>query len=370
MRPWSDALGLRTPPKAMTTGAPQALRVLLIKPSSLGDIVHALPVLAALRETWPAAHIAWLCGRPLVPLLEHCPLIDEVIAFDRARYGRMWRSLPACLDFWRFVGELRRRRFDLVIDLQGLIRSGLMAFFSGALRRVGFADARELAWVFYTRRVRCPDTVRHAVEKNLHIAAALGLVAGPPRFPLAVSADEMIAAGGLVAQAAGRPLEAFVAVIPGARWESKRWPAERLAQLIDAMHNAGMPPCVLLGSPEEREAAERILAACRCRPFDLVGRTSLRELLALLSLAKLVVCHDSGPMHLAAALHRPLVAIFGPTSPQRTGPYSPMARVVSNPVPCAPCFERCCPLGHHDCMQKLTVATVLEQVREALCAPG
>jgi heptosyltransferase-1 len=352
----------------MTIPGCSPLRILLIKPSSLGDIVHALPVLAALRETWPDAHVAWLCGRPFVPLLERCPLIDEVIAFDRARYGRMWRSLPAFLDFWRFVGELRRRRFDLVVDLQGLIRSGLMALFSGARRRVGFAQARELAWVFYTQRVRCPDAAEHAVEKNLRVARALELATGPPRFPLGLKADETAAAQQLLSRAGGGSLDAFIAVVPGARWESKRWPAERLAQLIDAMHEEAMPGCVLLGSPEERDFAERVLAACRSRPLDLVGRTSVRELLALLSLAELVVCHDSGPMHLAAALDRPLVAIFGPTSPQRTGPYSPVARVVSNPVPCAPCFERKCPLGHHDCMRKLEVATVLEQVRRALSA--
>jgi len=353
----------------MTRGDPGVRRVLLIKPSSLGDIVHALPVLAALRETWPTVHIAWLCGRSLAPLLERLSLLDEVIPFDRARYGRMWRSLPAFLDFWRFAGELRRRRFDLVIDLQGLIRSGLLAFLSGAPRRVGFADARELAWLFYTQRVPCPPTARHAVEKNLYLGRFLGLAAGPPRFPLGLTADEVAAARELLALAAGRPMEAFIAVIPGARWESKRWPAERLAQLIDAMHSEGMPPCVLLGSPEERRSTDRILAACRSRPLDLVGRTSLRELPALLSLAKLVVCHDSGPMHLAAALNRPLVAIFGPTSPQRTGPYSPLARVVTNPVPCAPCFARRCPLGHHDCMQKLEIAAVLEQVRAALDPP-
>lgn len=345
-----------------------ALRILLIKPSSLGDIVHALPVLSALRETWPHAYVAWLSSRPFVSLLERCPLIDEVIAFDRARYGRMWRSLPAFLDFWRFVGELRRRRFDLVVDLQGLIRSGLMAFFSGARRRVGFADARELAWLFYTQRVSCPDGPEHAVEKNLRVAQALELAPGPPRFPLGLSGDEKAAGRELLAEAAGRPLDAFIAVVPGARWESKCWPAERLAQLIDAMHGEGMPRCVLLGSPEERTSAERVLSACRSRPLSLVGRTSVRELLALLSLAELVVCHDSGPMHLAAALDRPLVAIFGPTSPHRTGPHSLSARVVSNPVPCAPCFERRCPLGHHDCMRKLEVATVLEQARRALSA--
>jgi heptosyltransferase-1 len=338
-------------------------RILIIKPSSLGDVVHALPVLAALRAAYPEAHIAWLVSNSFAPLLDGHPLLDEVIRFDRKRFGRMWRSPRVFVDFWRFVGEIRRRRFDLVIDLQGLIRSGLLSFFSGAGERIGFADAREGAWLFYSRRVHCPASAEHAVEKNLSVASSLDLSIDRPSFPLGISPSEHAAAREVLYAVAGERVDRFTAIVPGARWESKRWPAEKFGALIDAIHAEGLPRCVLLGSSGDRGFTDGVIAACTSTLIDLVGRTGLRQLAALIDLADRVVCHDSGPMHIAAALSKPTVAVFGPTNPNRTGPYSENAVVVTNPVNCAPCYRRVCPLQHHDCMHRLEVAKVLEQVR-------
>jgi len=348
--------------------APQ--RILLIKPSSLGDVIHALPVLAGLRRAYPQAHIAWLLGSTFAPLLAKHPLLDEVIPFDRRHYGRMLQSARSFADFVRFVADLRRRRFDLVVDLQGLLRSGFLTWSTGASRRVGFAHARELAWLFYNERCRCRDggSDTHAVELNLRLARALKLPVDPPQFPLALSDQELAAARSHIVEAAGKPVERFVAVIPGTRWESKHWPPEYLGQLLQRMHAAGMPPAVLLGAPDDRAFAERVLAACASPVVNLVGRTSLRELAAAIAQSELVVCHDSGPMHIAAALDKPLVAVFGPTNPVRTGPYSPRARVVSVPLSCAPCYERECPLKHHNCMRQLPVEQVFAEVRETLAA--
>jgi heptosyltransferase-1 len=341
----------------------RAPRILIVKPSSLGDVVHALPVLAALRRACADAHIAWLVNDSLAPLLEGHPLLDEVIRFDRDRYGRMWRSPRVFFDFWRFVTQIRRRRFDLVIDLQGLIRSGLLALFSGAEQRVGFAEAREGARLLYSQAVRCPDSAEHAVERNLAVVQALGLPAARPEFPLGLRASERDEAAELLARVAGEPVRSFTAVVPAARWESKLWPAEKIAALIDRIHAEGLARCVLLGAPDERELAERIMAACGSGVIDLVGRTSLRQLAAVIDLADRVICHDSGPLHIAAALGKPTVAIFGPTSAARTGPYSKLARVVTHPVACAPCYRRVCPYGHQNCLRQLEVETVLAEVR-------
>ena len=340
-------------------------RILLIKPSSLGDIVHALPVLAALREAYPAAHIAWLVGNASAPLLEGHPLLDEVIPFDRRRYGRMLQSPRILLDFLRFVAGLRRRQFDMVVDLQGLIRSGFLSWASGARRRVGFAAARECAWVFYSERVRCGEADCHAVAKNLRVARALGLHVETPAFPLGLRAAELAAARALLTAAAGRPLANFTALIAGARWATKRWRVDRLAGLIDRLHTEGYPPCVVLGAADDRAFADQIVQASATPVVDLVGRTTLRELCAVIALSDLVISHDSGPMHIAAALGKPLVALFGPTDPARTGPYCDSARVVALPLPCAPCLRRHCPLGHHACMQQLELETVLGHVRES-----
>ena len=346
-------------------------RVLIIKPSSLGDIVHALPVLAALRARYPFAHLAWLVSRPFAPLLDGHPLLDEVIPFDRRGYGRMLRSPRALADFVGFVRDLRRRRFNLVLDLQGLVRSGFLAWATGAPRRVGFDDARELAWLFYTQRVAGSRRDCHAVEMNLRLARAIELDVQRPAFPLGLRAQELTDARRLLDGAAGRPLERFTAVLPGARWETKRWRAERFAELIERLHADGFPPCVLLGADGDRTSADRIIAATHAPTVDLVGRTSQRDLIAVLSLAELVISNDSGPMHIAAALGKPLVAIFGPTNPARTGPYSQSARVVQVPLPCVPCYRHECPLLHHNCMVQLEVEPVIQAVRAltpAACA--
>lgn len=345
--------------------APQTpQRILLIKPSSLGDIVHALPVLAGLRASFPQAHIAWLIGSSFASLLEGHPLLDEVIPFDRRRYGRLWRDPRVAWEFAGFLRGLRRRRFDLVLDLQGLLRSGIMALASGAPRRIGFARSREPAGVFYTQRVACPPAVEHAVDRNVHLARAAGVTIERIEFPLALRDAERRDAARLLAEDGLAAGESYVAVLPGARWPSKRWSPQQFAKLIDLLQAERAGRCVLLGGAEERDTAGQIANGCASRPIDLVGRTSLRQLVALLAGAERVVCVDSGPMHIAAALGRPLVALFGPTNPARTGPYSPRARVVTNPVPCAPCYRRICPLGHQDCLARLGPQAVLERVRE------
>lgn len=339
-------------------------RILIIKPSSLGDIVHALPVLAALRAAFPRAHIDWLVSTSFVPLLEGHPLLSEVIPFDRRRYGQMLRRPSVFLEFLRFLGFLRRRRFELVVDLQGLVRSGFIAWASGASTRVGFADAREFASLFYSRRVTCPRDCVHAVDRNLQLASAIGASPEKIEFPLGLRPEELQSARELLRKTAGEPVESFIAVLPGARWESKCWPPERHAQLIDELAGRGAPRCVLLGAEADRPLADAIASRTGAPVVDLVGKTTLRELAALLQLADLVVCQDSGPMHLAAALQRPIVALFGPTNPARTGPYCERARVVRRPLECSPCYGKLCPLGHQKCLRELPVSSVLEACAE------
>ncbi len=353
----------------MSCEAAQAVpapKILLIKPSSLGDIVHTLPVLAALRRKYPAAHLAWLVGSAFAPILQGHPLLDELIAFDRRHYGSMLTRARALRDFVAFTAGLRRRRFDLVLDLQGLIRSGFLALASGAPRRVGFARAREGAWACYTQRVACPRQIRHAVDKNLHLARAVGLEPDPPQFPLGITAEERRAAAALLSRAGVQAGEEFIAVLAGARWESKRWTAAGFAQLVRGASALGLPRCVLLGGADERGSAAEISAGCGGLCGNLVGQTNLRELTALLERCAAVVCVDSGPMHIAAALDRPIVALFGPTDETRTGPYSRRASVIRNALPCAPCLARRCPLKHQECMQKLKPERVLAALQAAL----
>lgn len=349
------------------------MKILIIKPSSLGDVVHALPAVAMLRRAQPDAHIAWLVNDEYVPLVSLCPAVDEVIPFHRRRWARPWHVGELLGHVW----QLRRQRFDLVLDLQGLLRSGLLAWCSRSPRRIGFAAAREGAPFFYTGTVRLAGSCRHAVERNLALVrAALGRengTADAEAFPPLVRppevqgrVEQLLAAGGLAGAA---PL---LAVAPATRWVSKNWPAGSYAaflrQFLDRFPGAG---AVLLGSAGDRPDGERI-AAETARPgrvLNLMGRTSLVELLEVLHRSGALVANDSGPVHLAAAAARPTVAIFGPTDPGLTGPYGNRHVVVRGECPSGPCFSAACRRNGGTlppCLVSVRPETVLQAVEELL----
>lgn len=337
-------------------------RVCLIKPSALGDVVHALPVLAALRRRWPEAHIAWVVNSGLRGLIEGHPQLDEVIPFDRARA----KATPAGLaGIGRFLLGLRRRRFDLAIDLQGLLRSGLMTAATGAPTRVGLADAREGATRFYTHRIAAPAGNRHAVDVMLAVAAAFGADVSRPRFDPPISPEDRRWAAEALA-GLPRPVVVFN---PGARWLTKRWPPEHFAAVARraaAERGAGV---VVVGSPEDRPLADAVLRSLGpVAALDLCGRTTLPQLAAVAAAADLFVSNDTGPLHLAVAAGAKVVGIYTCTSPEKTGPYSATALAVRSCVWCAPSFVKTCP--RMECMAELSPDRVWPAVAAALGGRG
>ena len=340
----------------------QFQRILVIKPSSLGDIIHALPVLTGLRSRYPDAKIAWLAAEPYVELLEAQPAIDAVILFDRRRYGKAWRHPAALADLLRFLRQLRHEQFDLVIDLQGLWRSGFFARITGAPVRIGLADAREGASAFYTHRISLPPGDIHAVDKNCLVADLLGFGDAPKRHLLLAPPQAVARVRSLTGP---RP---YVLLAPGARGETKIWPAEYFSQLADGIaRNLGIA-VALLGSPAEADLCRRVRDLAQTEPIDLAGQSSLTEMVAIIAGSAAIVCNDSGPMHIAAALDRPIVALFGPTNPARTGPHSDRSRVIQLPLPCAPCYFRRARQCPHDlrCMRQITPQKVLDTLTELM----
>lgn len=347
-------------------------RILLVKPSSLGDIVHALPVLHGLRTRYPEARIDWLVSSAFAELLKSHDELDELILFDRRRFARIGRSRRPTQEFIRFVRALRARRYDLAIDLQGLFRTGFLTWTSGAPVRIGFRGAREAAWMFYTHRIRIDDPDTHAVDRNYRVAELLGFDDVPVTFNLSLTRSDRVEARELLRTVGLTGEKRVLAVVPGARWETKVWPAERFAEVIDQVHKRGGVRAVLLGSPDEVSLCERIAAACESAPVNLAGRTSLRQLAAVLGLTDLVLCHDSAAMHLAVALKRPLVCLIGPTNPRRTGPYRRIDDVVRLKLDCAPCYLRRlsqCRFDHR-CMNELDADTVVGAVEKAFARPA
>lgn len=347
-------------------------RILLIKPSSLGDIIHALPVLHGLRARFPNAQIDWLIGSSFAPLLSGHPDVSELILFDRRRFARVGTSLSVTKQFMEFVSALRRRRYEMVVDLQGLFRTGFLAWAGGAPVRIGFDDAREGARLFYTHKTpRAPENT-HAVDRNYQVAELLGFEHVPIRFDLNVTDVLRAEARALLRSAGHEAADRLVAIVPGARWETKMWASDRFTETVDELQSGGDLRCVLLGSPDETALCERISHGCRLRPINLTGRTTLRQMAAVIELADVVLCHDSAPMHMAVALRRPLVCLIGPTNPDRTGPYRRGGDVVRLDLECAPCYLRRlsqCRFGHQ-CMVDLEVSTVVSAVRRALLPPA
>ncbi len=346
-------------------------RILLIKPSALGDIIHALPVLSGLRQRYPRAHISWLVNREYLDLLAEHPLLDQAIPFDRQALRSIRGTMRWALDARAFVRNLRQQRFELAIDLQGLFRSGLLAWVSGAPVRLGFRPAREGAGVFYNRTIPTSDRNVHAVDRNYQVARVLGFDMLPIDFPLNVAADHRDVLRQILGDLGLEPHSPYAVVVPGSRWETKNWDPDRFAAVIDRLHHHPQLGAVLSGSPSERPLCERIARQCRRPVVNLAGRLNLPEWVALIEQAAVVLCNDSAALHVAAALGRPLVTIFGPTDPRRTGPYGSPAAVLQAPLDCAPCYIRKlsgCGF-QHQCMKDITVGQVHQAVAEAVAAP-
>jgi len=342
-------------------------RILLIKPSSLGDVIHALPVLDALHRRYPNATIDWLIATTCAPLLAGHSAIHRLVEFDRRRLGMAWWNPVATGDLLRFMGSLRHARYDLVIDLQGLIRTAWFAYVTRASTRIGFADAREGAPLFYTHKLPGGSGDVHAVDRNLQVARLLGIDVDAVRFPLELSEADRMAADSLVSHLP-RPI---VALVPGARWETKCWPPAHFARLIDAIATACPEASfVLLGSRNESTLCMSIAKECSAASINLAGKTSLPVLACVIETVDIVVCQDSAAAHLAAALDRPLVCLTGPTNPHRTGPYQRIEDVVRLELDCSPCYFRRlsqCPHGHR-CLREMGVEAVTAATLKALAS--
>ncbi|MCC6967309.1 MAG: glycosyltransferase family 9 protein [Nitrospira sp.] len=336
-------------------------RILLIKPSSLGDIVHAMPTLAALRERFPQADVTWLVKRQWASLVEVIEGVDQICAVEQGLMGWLGE-----------VPDLRAARFDLVVDLQGLFRSGAMAWLTGCSRRVGFANAREGSPYCYTQRVAVPAGSMHAVDRYLLVAEALG-AARPkaPRFDFIDRAEDRSAVGALLAAAGLAAASPWVAMNVSARWETKRWPPQQFAEAADRLAVAQGIPIVFMGGPAERPETRAVMARMRTKAIDLTGQTPVGLLPSLLRHAAVLVTNDSGPMHIAAAVGTPVVALFGPTDPVKTGPYGRGHVVLSNPVECRPCFRRECSRAVRlECLTGVTSEQVVRAVQQQLGQVG
>ena len=332
------------------------MRLLIVLPGALGDVVRALPLLGRLRRGLPDAHLAWAVEPPSAPVLAGHPWLDDLLVVRR-RDG-----LGAIV---RALGRIRAQRFDVALDLGRGAKSALLAFASRAPRRIGFAraDAREGSWLAATEHLPVQGIERSKLEQCLAFGDLLGVPPVPVAFGLAPSAAEAAEAAQLLH---GLP-SPVVAACVGSSCPARRWFPDRTAAALDALavrHGGG---AVLLGTAADAAFAAAVARRTRGRLRDLTGRTSLRQLLAVLARVDLAFGPDSGALHLAAALARPVVSLWGATSAARSAPWGSEGRVVQGRTPCAPCFLSRCPIGRV-CMTSVAVEIVVAHAREALAA--
>lgn len=323
-------------------------RILLVKLSSFGDVIHALPTLEALRAAFPEGHITWLVEEAYAPLLAGHPALDQVWPLPRLRLSprSMFPGLP---DWLRVFRLLRRQPLDLVIDLQGLLKSALWVALARSPRKVGYNGTRELSYLALTERLKPYDPEAHAVWRYLNVARHLGAPEAPPRFRLGHLLSEQARQS---AQIFPRP---YVVLHPGARWPTKLWPVACWARLAEWLCGRNLA-VVLTGSPGDLSLARAIVAESKVPIFNLAGRTPLPQLAVVLKEAAFAVTTDTGPMHLAAALGTRVVSLFGPTAPWRTGPFGEGHQIVRLGLDCSPCSRRNCPEPR--CLRELPVAVV------------
>jgi 3-deoxy-D-manno-octulosonic-acid transferase/heptosyltransferase-1 len=345
-------------------------KILIIKLSAIGDVVQTLPMMEALRSHYPQARIDWLVEEEASDLLIGHPALTRVVVSRRKswqkrlfRRGALWSTLA---EIGEFIRELRSVDYDWVIDNHGICKSGLMVLLSRGRRKIGFQASPGIAdegnYLFTNERYRPLDIEKHALERYLDLIAQVGVKVGKSVLNFPVPANVLQEAEKLL-QKNGVARHPLVIIHPMAKWQTKQWPLANFARVAHALAQKGAS-VVFTGGPDDEKPVRELWQGMPTPPqvLNLAGQTNLLELAGLFSLSDLVLTPDTGPMHLAAAVQAPLIALFGPTAPWRTGPYGNGHVILRKELDCSPCFKKKC--ATMECMNALSVEEVL-QVAEA-----
>jgi heptosyltransferase-1 len=333
------------------------LKILILKPSSLGDVVQALPVLRLLKRRWPESEIHWWIDSSLAPLLEGDPDLAGLVLFERRR----WATPAHWPEVLRSIRWMRRQAFDLVIDLQCLARSAAFAWLANGRLLAGLDEIREGARGYYDLAARRASWHTHAVDWYLEV---LRLLQVPVHWNF-TWLPERPAVADRVKRQWPTGSARWIILQPGARWPNKRWPVEHYAGLVRLLAaDESETRFAILGAPADRELGAAIASANPQRCLDLTGKLSLPEMVEWIRLGERMVTNDTGPMHVAAALGKPLVAILGPTEPRRTGPYRRPECVLQASLPCVPCMKpRCAYIRPMECLHLITPEAVMARLK-------
>jgi ADP-heptose:LPS heptosyltransferase len=333
--------------------------VLIVLTGAIGDVIRALPLLGRIRRAWPDAYIGWAVEPKSEPILRSHRWVDKLIIYDRRHAP--WAFIP-------FLRRIRSEHFDLVLDLQRHIKSGLISILSGAPERLGFAssNSKEFNYLFATTSIAAQPRMRLKLLQYQAFGDALDLPVAPIEFGLELPPAEDVHARGLLA-GVPRPI---LGVILGSSWPSRIYFPESIAEVIRGLAapgegSPGLFP-VLLGDRHEQDLAASVIHhLAQTSSLDLTGRTSLRDLVGIFAECAVAFGPDSGPMHLAAAVGCPVVSLWGSTAAERSAPWGSADFAIRSDIPCHPCYLRECPIGR-ECMRRIAPETIVNTVRRAL----
>jgi lipopolysaccharide heptosyltransferase II len=326
-------------------------KILIVKPSSLGDIFHCFPAAALLRDAFPEAQFDWFIRPELQDALLYSPVkINRMIIFPRRSMNKVKSFLPA---FLKVINDLRKEKYDLIVDFQGLMRSAIFTSLCRSSQTVGFALPKEsAARLAYSKRIRIPEKCVHAVDRNIALAEAItGLQAPEVPHPLPEVTEFREPLNAILKEHDINDDDKVMGMIPGARWNSKRWPPEFFAGVAKAFL-AENPDwkILIIGSPDDRVFAKQITDSAACKNLvSIAGDTGVGEMIEAIRRCRFIFSNDSGPIHIAAAFHKTVFAVFGPTDPEKTGPYGDFHYIFQKELECIKCLKRDCPHGRYLC---------------------
>jgi len=346
------------------------VNILIVKLSAIGDVIHTLPALNAIRKHYPHASITWLVEEEAAPLVQGHKAIDRVIVSKRKRWLKALRSLSflnTIKEVYGFIKALRDTRYDMVFDFQALLKSGILIALARGRRKIGFGkglEHMEHSYIFLNERIPAVDMEIHALSRGMMLLDAVGIPTNEVEYKLPVSDHDRKKIDELMKQHGINGEKSLIAINPVAKWETKLWPNKKFAELADMLVDQYNLKIVFTGGIKDYSIIQTITSSMKGRAINFAGKTTLTELAALYEKAALVISTDTGPMHLAAAVETPVVALFGPTAPWRTGPYGTGHQIITAELECSPCFKRRCETT--ECMYQISAKQVMAAVKKII----
>ena len=342
------------------------MKILIVKLSAIGDVIHTLPSLNAIRKHYPDAHITWLVEEAASNLVVRHEALDRVIISKRKQWIKGVLS-PSCLknikELYQFIKELRDTEYDLIIDFQGLLKSGVLIALARGKRKTGFdkgMEHMEHSYIFLNERIPPVNMDNHALLRNLMLINTLGIKSKEIEYKIPISDHTRKFIDSILVRHRIKGPELLVAINPVAKWKTKLWDNRKFALLADRLIEKYNASVIFTGSQADRSTIDNIMSCMSQSAVNLAGETTLKTLAALYEKTKFLISTDTGPMHMAAAVGTPVIALSGPTAPWRTGPFGSEHKILRSGLDCSPCFKRQC--STIDCMKQISVEQVMDAV--------